>query len=83
MSEPPRDDGHAERRRGLQRRVFLGTLTIIAFMWALWDVWGVPASVFIEALVGIAVMIGAAVGVGALLGAALAWFRRRRVELPR
>lgn len=78
MSDPVRDDSHGERRRGLQRRVLLGTITIVAFMWALWDVWGVPASVFVEALVGIAVMIGAAVAVGALLGGLLAWLRRRR-----
>ena len=58
--------------------MFLGTLTIIAFMWALWDIWGVPLSVFVEALVGIGLMIVLAVGAGALAGGLLAWLRRRR-----
>ena len=77
MSEPPREDDTGPRRRALQRRVLLGTITLLAFMWALWDVWGVPLSLFLEALVGIALMIGAAVVLGALLGALLAWLRRR------
>lgn len=78
MNETPRSDDTGEKRRGLQRRVFLGTLTLIAFMWALWDVWNVPLSVFLEALLGIGLMIVAAVLFGALLGWCLAWLRRRR-----
>lgn len=78
MNETPRSDDTGEKRRGLQRRVFLGTLTLLAFMWALWDVWDVPLSVFLEALLGIGLMILAAVGFGALLGWLLAWLRRRR-----
>ena len=78
MNETPRSDDTGDKRRGLQRRVFLGTLTLLAFMWALWDVWDVPVSVFLEALLGIGLMIGVAILVGALLGWCLAWLRRRR-----
>lgn len=76
--EPPRNDDTGDKRRGLQRRVLLGTITLLAFMWALWDVWDVPLSVFLEALLGIGLMIVAAVLVGAALGWCLAWLRRRR-----
>ena len=78
MSEPQLDRDHGARRRALQRRVFLGTLTIVALMWALWDIWGVPLSVFVEALVGIGLMVVLAVGAGALAGGLLSWLRRRR-----
>lgn len=67
----------AHRQRVLTRRIALGTATIIAFLWALWDVWDVPTSVFVEAIVGIGFMIFAAMAFGAILGALLAHWRRR------
>ena len=77
MSEPPREDDTGPRHRAVQRRVLLGTLTLLDLTRAFSDLWGVPLSLFLEALVGIALMIGAAVVLGALLGALLAWLRRR------
>lgn len=68
---------NAARSRALRKRIALGTLVVIAFLWAVWDAWGLGQSAFISIIVGTLLLVLALAVLGALAGALLHWIRRR------
>ena len=67
----------AARSRALRKRIALGTVVVIAFLWAIWDAWGLGQSAFVSIVVGTLLLVLGLALLGALAGALLRWIRQR------
>lgn len=74
---PARPSSTAARSRALRKRIALGTLVVIAFLWAIWDAWGLGGSAFVSIVVGTLLLVAGLALLGALAGALLRWIRQR------
>ena len=75
-----RPSSTAARSRALRKRIFLGTVVVIAFLWAIWDAWGLGQSAFLQIVVGTLLLVLGLAVLGALAGTLLGWLRRRSAQ---